>query len=169
MARLRNEPQRPVIACAICKGSLDDKEQFFHCLTCPKNQQETDICDSCACNDKELAAFSHGHPLVLVPKKNDIRSNVIKKPSPSSNVSLWREEPIWSDIDRDFGSISRSLVPEFDTFTRGWMGPLNQRFREFERIADRLDRSLRSGFLRTPSIFDDMSFPFDSRNRSDIL
>jgi len=179
-ARLRSEPSRPVISCGICKSSLDDKQSFFGCLTCKDRKSETNVCDECVKNEKGLSDFVHAHPLVLIPKNNELRSQVSKRHVPSSlglwnepsSMSLWRDEPIFKDVEKEFGAMTKQLMPEFDSFTRGWLSatePLNQRFRQFERIADRIDRNLRSSFNRPFSLFDDNLFPFESRNMGDTL
>jgi hypothetical protein len=167
-ARLVNEPKRPVLSCGICKNSLDESESFFSCLTCSNNRSETNLCDTCVNKANELANFTHPHPMVLVPKKNEIRSQVSKKWVPSS-IDLWKNDPIFKSLEKDFGALNKQLLPEIDTFNRGWVSaiePLNQRFREFERIADRIERNLRPSFI---SPIDELLFPFEPRPLTDIL
>jgi hypothetical protein len=166
-ARLRNDPSRPHISCTICKTSLDDRDQVFTCLTCNRDgKSDISFCDVCVTKEQELANFIHPHTLVLVPKRNEIRSQPTKKAvTGSEQVVSPKEEAVSGTSGKELNNtmispFSRSLVPETDFFSRT-LEPLSQRFREFERIADRLDREMRTGFMgRMGGLFDDSLFPF---------
>jgi hypothetical protein len=149
-AKLKPEPSKPLVSCEICKANLEDKEVVYSCKPCEKDKKsETIICENCVNNENALANFSHSHHVVLIPKKNEARrkAHLAQRDLPS-NLSLWRD---LNDLD----SFSRSLLSATE--------PLNRRFREFERIADRIDREFGSGFNRPSSIFDEILFPFERR------
>jgi len=147
-ARLTVETPKPKITCSMCQSSLDDQHTYFTNRSGGENAN-VKICNACVEKEGDLNKMAQNGPIVLVPQKNEIKRE--KENRHSHEITNIFDDKLF---DREFG-----LVPSWDGFAlRSLMKPLDSRFREFERIADRLDRNLRGNFW---SPFEHSRFPFD--------